>query len=146
MAITVSLDVADKLEETMEHWEQYLNIATGEFASLSDCAYIEVDKALAEEIDNSDYYIRLPNQYDINEYSIMEDFAETVDDAQKRRKLSRALNGMKPYMHFKVELKYIGLDDAYYAFRYLEFIKIAKEWCEENGVEYIVREHPHGQN
>ena len=29
-------DIADKLEETMEYWEQYLNVETGEFAALSD--------------------------------------------------------------------------------------------------------------
>jgi len=138
--VTVILeDVADKLEETMECWEQYLNTATGEFVSLSDGSYIETDEELAEEIDNSDGYVRLPNQYDIHEYSIMEDFAEACPDAIKREKLFRALNGRKPYRHFKDELNYHGLDDAYYAFRFLAFIHIAKEWCEENKIPYKFR-------
>ena len=28
--------VADKLEEITDHWEQFLNTATGEFVALSD--------------------------------------------------------------------------------------------------------------
>lgn len=59
-------DIADKLEEIMEHWEPYLNTATGEFVALSDGAYIETDEELAEKIDNSRDYIRLPNQYNIH--------------------------------------------------------------------------------
>lgn len=42
-------DIADKLEETMEHWEQYLNTATGEFVAISDGAYTEVDEELMEK-------------------------------------------------------------------------------------------------
>ena len=124
----------------MERWEQYLNTATGEFVSLSDGSYIETDEELAEEIDSSDNYVRLPNQRDIHEYSIMENFAESCPDAGKRAKLLRALTGRKPYRHFKDELNYIGLDEVYYAFRFLAFVNIAKEWCEENEIPYILRE------
>ncbi len=133
-------DIADKLEETMEYWEQYLNTATGEFVAISDGTYTEVDEELLEKIDNSCDYIRLPNQYDIHEYNIMEDFAEEISDVRKREKLFRALNSRKPFRHFKDTLNYTGLDDAYYSFRSLAFLRLAKEWCEENDIPYKTRE------
>jgi len=133
-------DVADKFEETMECWEQYLNTVTGEFVALSDGSYVETDEELAEEIDCSDDYVRLPNQHEIREYEIMESFADATPDAAKREKLFRALNGRKPFRNFKDTLNYTGLDEVYYAFRFLSFIKIAKEWCEENDIPYQVRE------
>jgi len=133
-------DIADKLEETMECWAQYLNTVTGEFVSLSDGSYVETDEELAEEIDCSDDYVRLPNQHEIHEYKIMEAFADATPDAGKREKLFRALNGRKPFRNFKDTLNYTGLDEAYYAFRFLSFIKIAKEWCEENDIPYTLRE------
>lgn len=139
-AIVFLEDVADKLEETMDHWEQYLNTATGEFVDLSDGDYIEKDEELAEEIDSSCDYIRLPNQYDIHEYNIMKDFAEAAPDIQKREKLLRALAGRKPFRNFKDTLDYIGITDVYYAFRSLTFLKIAKEWCEDNDIPYKMRE------
>ena len=132
-------DIADKLEETMENWEQYLNMVTGEIVALSDGAYIERDEELAEEIDNSCDYVRLPNQYDIHEYNIMEDFAEAVSDDRKREQLFRALNGRKPFRHFKDTLNDIGLDQAYYAFRSQAYVRIAREWCEGHDIPYINR-------
>lgn len=138
-------DIADKLEETMEHWEQYLNTATGEFTALSDGAYIETDEELAEEIANSRDYVRILNQYDIHEYNIMEDFAEATVDVRKREQLFRALNGRKPFRHFKDALDYTGLEEAYYAFRSLAFLGIAKEWCKENDIPYKYRDKQEGE-
>ena len=110
-------DIAEKLEEASDHWEQYLNAATGEFEYLPDGEYVEPDKELAERIDASDDYLRLPNQYDIHEYRIMESFADSVRDSSKSGRLFRALRGRKPYRHFKDEIYYLDLDQAYYAFR-----------------------------
>ena len=49
--VTVYLeDIAEKLEEASDHWEQYLNVATGEFEYLPDGEYVQPDKDLAERI------------------------------------------------------------------------------------------------
>ena len=129
-------DIADKLEEMMDNWEQYLNIVTGVFVSLSDETYIETDEELAAKIDNSSDFISLPNQYDIHEYNIMEDFADTIENAQKRERLFRALNGRRPFRHFKDTLDYTGLTEKYFSFRALAYLDIAKAWCEENAIPY----------
>jgi hypothetical protein len=134
-------DVADKLEETIESWEQFLNTATGEFVAISDGSYEEVDEELYEEIECSDAYVRLPNQHDIREYDIMEAFAEATPDAGKRDRLFRALRGRKPFRNFKDTLGYTGLEEVYYAFRFLSFINIAREWCEDNEIPFATREN-----
>lgn len=135
--ITVSLeDIAGKLEEASDHWEQYLNVATGEFEALADGMYIETDEELAEEIECSGDYVRLPNQYDIHEYRIMERFAEAAPDGRKQACLFRALRGRRPYRHFKDEINVLGLAETYYAFRYVAIAEIAREWCEDNGIPY----------
>jgi hypothetical protein len=132
-------DVVDKLEEIADFCEHYLNTATGEFAILFNDMDIESDDDLLEEIDGSDDYVRLPDQYDIDEYNIMKDFAETVLDVNKRDRLQQALNGKKPFRHFKDTLNYAGLDEAYYAFRSLAFAQIARQWCEDNNIPYTAR-------
>lgn len=71
-----------------------MNTTTGEFVTLSDRVLIEVDEELAEEIDFSGDYVRLPNRYDIHEYNIMENFAGMVKDARKREKLFQAWRGI----------------------------------------------------
>ena len=135
--ITVFIeDVAEKLEEAMDTWEQYLNVMTGEFESLSDGSYAEVDEELAEKIEDSHDYVRLPNQYEIHEYRIMSDFADTVTNPHKQSSLYYALNGRKPYRRFKDAIIDLNLEQAYYDFRADEFLKIAREWCEENQIPY----------
>ena len=59
-------NIVDCLEMANDDWEQFLNTETGGIVSLSN--------GLAGEIENSDHYVRLPNQYDIHEWQIMESF------------------------------------------------------------------------
>lgn len=92
---------------------------------------------LAEEIEMSDNYIRLPNQYEIDEFSIMVDFAESLDDEEVIHKLSKALNGRKPFRHFKDEIFYLGIREEYFAFQKSKYLQIAENWCKENNIEYI---------
>ena len=136
--ITVALEkVAQELEGTSEFSRGFLNTATGEFVTLFTDHYLdEENMALGEEIDASNDYVRLPDQGDIDEYSIMEDFAEATPHAGKRGQLFRALNGRKPFRSFKDALYDTGLDEAYYAYRFLALIDIAKAWCEENSIPY----------
>lgn len=134
-------DIVNALEGVMDDWEQYLNTETGEILSLpsSDNYYIDrepEDEELAEEIEYSDKYVRLPNQYDIHEYNIMEDFAYAAPNQKHEEKLLRALHGRKPYRHFKDEINYLGIDDAYYAYRLLAFCRMAKEWCERYEIPF----------
>lgn len=131
-------DVAEKFEETMYGWEQYLNIVTGAVEALSDGSYIETDAELAAKIENSSDYIRLPNQYEVYEYRIMENFVGSLSDARKQECLFRPLNGRKPYRRFKDAIMDAGVCESYYAFRRQAFLEIARVWCEDHGIPYQV--------
>ena len=128
-------DVADKLEVT-DHWEQFLNIEQVSLWLLPT-VYVDKDEALANEIDCSDDYVRLPNQYDINEFKIMVSFTDTLDNSDRRELLIRALRGKKPFRTFKDTLNYTGLAKDYYAHRSQALLDIAKAWLENNEISYI---------
>ena len=132
-------DIVEKLNEATDHWEQYLNVTTGRFVSLSDGAYYDVDEALVELIEASDCFYRLPNQHDIHEYRIMETFTADITDSTMKSRLIQALNGKRPYYHFKNEIRYLGLDKAYYAFRNSAFMDIARKWCVDNQLPFKLR-------
>lgn len=134
-------DIADALEGAMDGWSQYLNTETLEIISLADedngwIGREEEDEELAEEIEYSDKYVRIPNQYEIHEYRIMENFAYEVPNQKHREKLLCALRGRKPYRNFKDEINYLGMEEAYYGYRSLAFYKMAQEWCEKNEIPY----------
>jgi hypothetical protein len=121
--------IADELEMAMDDWQQFYNKKTEEFVSLPDSANYYVDREdedeeLAKEIDSTDNYVRLPGQYKIHEYRIMEAFAESLTNQNHQQKLFRILNGSKIYRHFKDAIKYLGISDAYYKWRFQALCEI----------------------
>lgn len=137
-AISVQL-IADALEMADDGWEQYLDTETGKIIRFPSCdnMYIErspEDDALAEEVSWNERYVCLPNQRDLNEYAIMEDFAEAVPNPKKQEALFRALQMRRPFRHFKDELLYLRMEEEFYAFRTIVLFRKAKEWCEDHEI------------
>ena len=137
MKKTIPLSViVDAIEETTNGWQQYYNVVTGEVESVPDSSNDFVDpdeyEEIYDKIDCSDEYVRLPSQYELNEYSIMENFAEDKDDED----LIRVLRGRKPFRRFKDTAIQSGKIDDYYRYRTDAFAEIAREWCRDNDIPY----------
>ena len=93
----------------------------------------EVYDLLYNDIDN---YIALPNNFDIKDSDIMEEFIETISDSNKKYQLENCMWQKGMYRKFKDKLIYIGLENEYYKFYDEKLKKIAIEWCKENNLEY----------
>ena len=131
--------IVDALDEAFDGWMQFLNVETGEVVSFpEDRDFYEGDDydADMEAIDANKLLKRLPDQYEIDEYSIMEDFAEEVQEPE----LMAALQRHHPFRRFKDTIYELGIEDKYYAFREDAFYEIAKEWCLDYGVPYFYPE------
>ena len=83
-------DIATAFDEHFYDWQQFLNTKTGEIVTLSSDGVLDTDEELAEEIDSTDDYIRLPCQYELHEYRIMENFTDTITNEKMASKLWRA--------------------------------------------------------
>ena len=142
--------LADALEETFDGWEQYLNKETGRIISVPEDAGFSDDPDTWEEIisviEEGDQFIRLPSQYEINEYCIMEEFSDFasiglkyVSDEQAQeigRELYNALKGRGAFRRFKDMLNRYGIADEYYAYRHIFYTEIAKEWCQNHDIAF----------
>ena len=126
---------ADEFEMIDQETRVFYNTETGEFdfftEFMRDGGGYDIDK-----FDEEEYWIQAPRHYDLNEYDIMADFAENVSDPQKSNLLAVALRGKGAFRRFKDTLHRIGLTEEWYAFKHNEYVKIAKEWCEDNDLEY----------
>ena len=113
-----------KTEEILMVWEGMVN---GEDAP-----------DLIEEIEGSlDEYIILPGQYEIDEYSMMEEFIDSLPEGYKQDKLYDAISGRGAFRRFKDEVYELGLEQKWYKYRDREYEKLAIEWCEKNSLEII---------
>ncbi len=129
-------NIVDCLEMANDDREQFLNIETGGIVSLSNGFSAEVDEVLAGEIENSDHYVRLPNQYDIHEWQIMESFSLEIPLKSIREQLLDSLHGQKAFRRFKETLNRLGIAEDYYDYRTRAFCTIAEDWCKENKIPY----------
>lgn len=138
MKKTIGLSViADAIEQTFSEWQAYYNVVSGEVKELPDSSNVYADwedyAEDAEEIEESDDYLRLPNQRDRNDYATMKAFAEAKNSAE----LLRALQGRRPYRSFKDRAIQLGLIEDYYAFQAGAYVRLAREWCEGNEIPYV---------
>jgi hypothetical protein len=153
MATRVTLsDIIDGLESQSDRLNSYLNKETGEIVTLSEDDFIlaESDDPLDDlseweqesietirEIEDTDKYVALPTQFDIDEYDIMERFCRSIEDDEIRDQMYQAIEGRGAFRYFKDSIHRLKIAEDWYKFRDEAFREIAVEWCEENGIEYV---------
>ena len=135
MSITIKLsDIIDELDMMSWEMQSYLNLKTGKIVTVSDYICSEEDAADIEE--NPDNYIVLPTQHDINEYSIMKDFINVINNNEIKGELYDAIRGKGAFRRFKDTICYLNIESKWYEFKANALKKLAIEWCEENNISY----------
>lgn len=127
-------EVIDALDFANDEIEYYYNPDTEEvfLSNIGEFEDLNVDE-LDELFEKS---IMLPTQYDIHEYSIMEDFVETIDDTRLQNQLYIALNGSGAFRRFKDTCINFDVINDWYKFRDERYREIAIAWCKKNNIEF----------
>jgi hypothetical protein len=94
---------------------------------LSDARNLFLDPQRFEE---------LPDKFEVNDWEIMREFCESVRSESKRERLLNAIHGRGAFRYFKDLAEQYHLLEDWYAFQENAHFDIAREWCEENGLEY----------
>ena len=131
------LKAADEFDIINDETYLYYNKETGEFDFYSDSLYADPDAFEDPEYFEDDCWVECPSQWDINEYEMMKDFAETVADQHKAELLWLALKGKGAFRRFKDTIYNTEIQDEWFAFKRKAYAEVAREWCEDNGLEYL---------
>ena len=120
-------EVIDALEFTNDEIEYYYNPDNGEIfmSNIEEFETLNEDE-LDELFEKS---IKLPTRYDINEYEMMEDFAETIKDDRLQNQLYISLNGSGAFRRFKDTCINFDIIDDWYKFRDKKYKELAINWC-----------------
>ena len=100
---------------------------TGEYEELTED---EIDELFEKSI-------ILPTQYEINEYQIMLDFIETIDNLEIKSNLHRLIQGKGAFRRFKDYCFEMDIIQKWYDFRDKRYKEIAIDWCKQNELEYM---------
>lgn len=123
--------IIDGLDMNSDEIEVYFNLKNQELVMSYNYELYEED----EETFN-DVLIRLPNQYEIHEYSMMESFMETIDDNILYNQLLIAIHGSGAFRRFKDTCINFNVIDKWYKYRDKKYKEIAIKWCNDNEIEY----------
>ena len=135
----VKLDVIlDAIEMADDNYTYFLDLETGESVFLADELVTGLDnEGLEDEIEeNLERYLRLPTKFEIHEYHIMEEFIWTLK-GDRADKLEHAIQGRGAFRRFKDMVARMGISQQWYDFQAEYYRKLAIEWCQEHGLEYI---------
>ena len=145
-------DILDALSFVNEETEYYLEKESGvvhmvtsddmflaaDESSLSDIPdwqkeSVEITKKIINE---EGEFLHLPDQFDLNEKSVMLDFAYLQKNEDHKKELLEALSQRRPYRRYKDTVIYLGIENEWYAFKDKRLKEFAIEWCKENEIEY----------
>ncbi|ACL05923.1 conserved hypothetical protein [Desulfatibacillum aliphaticivorans] len=151
MAAKASLKaIIDEMSMSFDEATSYLEKETGKVFMVSDEAFslvkdgddppdwqeeeVELGKKVLE---NGESFIELPDKYEINEYGMMEDFIDSLEDERVAEDLSDAIGGKGAFRRFKDGIHHHGVQEDWYKFKDQALKKIAMDWCESEDIEYI---------
>ena len=131
--ITLS-KIIETLEMVNDEIDCYYNPANDEFflSNIGEYENLNVDE-LDELFEKS---IILPTQYEINEYQIMVDFIDTINNLEIRNNLHRLIQGKGAFRRFKDYCIEVNIIQDWYNYREEKYKEIAKNWCKENDLKY----------
>jgi hypothetical protein len=151
MALPVPLgDVANELEALSEGMKTYIHRETGELLSLTneelsffeegeegeDLGWDEEMLTKLREVFEAVKWFELPDPFEIHEWEIMRDFADTLPDGRLRAEVLRALNGRRAFRRFKDTLYDLGIQENWFTFKHKAFEEIARKALDEAGIPY----------
>jgi len=129
--------VLDAIEMADENYTYFLDKETGERVLLVDELISGLDnEGLEDEIEeNPDRYLKMPTNFEVHEYHIMEEFIWTLK-GEKAAKLKRAIQGRGAFRRFEDEVRSMGIEHQWYDFQAEYYKKLAIDWCRSHGLEY----------
>ena len=98
----------------------------------------EYEELTEDEIDELfEKSIILPTQHEINEYQIIVDFIETIDNLEIKSNLQRLIQGKGAFRRFRDKLYDLNLEQQWYSYKDSAYERIARQWCERHKIDIV---------
>ena len=128
-------DIIEEIGRANEERRAFLNIRSGSIVTLSTAAADPATGGDAGVALACDDYRELPDQFDIDECSIMRRFCQTVENDELRRGLLRSIQGRGASMRITSAVEAFGIAEEWSAFRNKALKDIAIEWLEKHELD-----------
>ena len=152
MAVKISLqDLVDEMQMQSDGCQIFLNKHTGKFILITDDDLWAAERGEDEEIPDwqvdtiaelkrmqtTEDYLKIPDQFEIHEYKIMERFCLSVPDEDISNELLDKIRGRGAFRNFKDAVYDFGIEKDWFKYRDKAYREIAVDWLEFNELAYI---------
>ena len=83
-----------------------------------------------------DRILAFPDRVHIDEWRMMQDFADQPDNCHCRVALSDAVHGSGAFRLFRRTIQQLGIEEQWRRYREKAMERVARDWLEENGLKY----------
>jgi len=136
LSMKVNLQELAKALSQSDMHQGYIDIASGKVIIMrDDLGEEETLNHVFEIEDDWEHYIPLPNMVDSEGHNLMESFAAAQRDEVKTR-LQEILRLPGAQLKFRQQIKHLLLKTAWEKFQQEYFLKVARDYCDENDLEY----------
>ena len=90
-----------------------------------------------KRMQTTDDYLKIPDQFEIHEYKIMERFCLSVPDEDISNELLDKIRGRGAFRNFKDAVYDFGIEKDWFKYRDKAYREIAVDWLEFNELAYI---------
>jgi hypothetical protein len=147
-------EIVDAMDMQSDDSSTFYNKKSGKFLYVNDDLRYEADqdKPIEEvtewmqedvkeyrkiQAGDDEYYVSIPDKFEIHEYRIMEKFCYTIETEQIVDQLTQSIKGRGAFRRFRDTLFRLGLEQRWYKFKDDAFRRKAKDWCEINEIKFI---------
>ena len=95
----------------------------------------EVIKLVNKALDSDDF-IEVDAAHEIDDYTMMRDFCDSISDTVLSDQLHASIRGRGAFKHFGHCTEELNLQEQWFAFKYEAYKRAAIAWCEENNINY----------
>lgn len=128
--------VTDAIEMISDFSTDFYDVQTNEIIMVHEGLDVDEQQKIYDQIDREpNRYYRLPSQYELHGYHIMEDFIDSLSDVDAQNKLIRAIHGKGAFRRFKDTVFYLDIREQWFAFQREAYAEIARRWCRDNRLE-----------
>ncbi len=151
MPVVISLrDVIEALDLQSDELRSYLDPDSGEIVTFNEeeasfaqgadwdkapdwmrAALPKIKRALED-----DRMLPLPDRVHIDEWRMMQDFADAQRDCNARTQLMGAVHGAGAFRLFRRTIQQLGIEETWREYREGAMERVARKWLEENQLKY----------
>jgi hypothetical protein len=143
-------ELVEALEMQFDEYPSFVDLDTGKVETISRDTLRAVEESdedgdpeeeddewqTAKRILFTGNFRKLPTPFEVHEWSIMEEFSESVESTRIREDLLDAISGKGAFRYFKDTIRRYGIERDWFAFRAAALRQIAIDWCEEHQLEW----------